>query len=107
MIDGAVSTPIVRAILSVPGHMLFAIPMGYFLSISKFEHGNISVYHLLMSLIVHVAFHGSFDFILMTLSGLEEANGLLLLFLFLLFLIFDVYMWQQGLKRTKLHIEKD
>jgi RsiW-degrading membrane proteinase PrsW (M82 family) len=107
VVDGGIGTAIMRAILSVPGHMLFAVPMGYFLSISKFEHGNISVYHILMSILVPVLLHGTFDFILMFMSSIADSSGLFALFLFVIFLFFDIYLWRQGLRRIKIHIRQD
>lgn len=41
--DGGIVVAIGRAITAVPAHMLFAIPMGYFLSLSKFYQGKESL----------------------------------------------------------------
>ncbi|WP_330616308.1 PrsW family intramembrane metalloprotease [Romboutsia sp. 13368] len=57
---------IIRAIISVPAHMMFAIVMGYYISKYKF---NSSKYkkkiYLIISIIVPILLHGIFDFILM------------------------------------------
>jgi RsiW-degrading membrane proteinase PrsW (M82 family) len=36
VMSGELSVAIVRAIFSIPGRMLFAVLMGYYLSLSKF-----------------------------------------------------------------------
>ena len=57
---------IIRAIISIPAHMMFAIIMGYYISKYKF---NSSKYkpktYLIISIIVPILLHGIFDFILM------------------------------------------
>jgi len=45
VMKGGMSVAILRAILAVPGHMLFAVPMGYYLSRSKFEQGATAFQH--------------------------------------------------------------
>lgn len=83
-----------RALLSVPAHMLFAITMGYYLSLSKFastpEESN---YFYKKSLTVPVILHGIFDFILM--SGIE--------LLMLLFIPFVIYLWVTNLKKLNMY----
>lgn len=83
-----------RAVLSVPAHMLFAVTMGYYLSLAKFsatpEHNR---HFLSKSLTVPVILHGIFDFILM--SNLE--------LLMLLFIPFVIYLWVANLKKLNLY----
>ncbi|MFD3157021.1 PrsW family intramembrane metalloprotease [Haloimpatiens sp. FM7330] len=81
---------IFRGILSVPAHMLFAITMGYYLSLAKFaeEEKDKRVY-LRRSLTVPVIFHGIFDFIL--LSGIP--------FAMIIFVPFVIYLWVVNLRR--------
>ena len=71
---GGMSTAIVRSIISVPGHMLFAVPMGYYLSLSRFESGTSARYHIFLSLAIPILLHGTFDFILMYTSAKAELN---------------------------------
>lgn len=83
-----------RAILSVPAHMLFAVTMGYYLSLAKFastpeEHSRF----LRKSLSVPVILHGIFDFILMSEMVL----------LMLLFIPFVIYMWVTNLKKLNVY----
>jgi len=101
------TTAIVRSIISVPGHMLFAIPMGYFLSISRFESGTSARFHVFLSLAIPILLHGTFDFILMYSGAKGAVNSGLAVLLLLAFVIFDIFMWRYGLRKIKEHIIKD
>ncbi len=68
-----------RAFTAIPAHSLFAISMGYFLGIAKFYPQKRSIY-LVLGLVVPIALHGMYDFILM-------ANFQHYLFLFIPFMI--------------------
>lgn len=79
-----------RGLLSVPAHMLFAVTMGYYLSLARFSpDSQYRARYLNLSLTMPVLYHGIFDFILM--SGIT-----LLLFLFIPFVVF---MWIANLKK--------
>ena len=54
-----------RAIFSVPGHMLFAVTMGYYMSLSKFAptFAEMKRYRV-KSLLYPILLHGTFNFIL-------------------------------------------
>lgn len=81
---------IMRGLLSVPGHMLFGVTMGYYLSLSKFtETGKLKNYYYKMSLIVPVVLHGLFNFILM--AKLPS--------LMLIFLPYIIYLWVSNLRK--------
>ncbi len=83
-----------RAILSVPAHMLFAVTMGYYLSLAKFSTTQEQQrYFIKRSLSVPVILHGIFDFILM--SNLEV--------LMLFFIPFVIYMWITNLKKLNIY----
>ena len=57
---------IIRAIISVPAHMMFAIVMGYYISKYKFNSSKSKKrIYLIISIIVPILLHGIFDFILM------------------------------------------
>lgn len=79
-----------RGILAVPAHMLFAITMGYYLSLAKFSASpeQFQIY-LKKSLAIPAILHGIFDFILM--SEIEM--------LMILFLPFVIYLWVTNLKK--------
>lgn len=79
-----------RGIFSVPGHLLFAVTMGYYLSLAKFAHKDSTYkYYLKRSWTVPALLHGTFDFILM-------ANVHILLSLFIPFI---VYLWVINLRK--------
>lgn len=80
---------IYRAIFSVPGHMLFAITMGYYLSLSKFTNDkNLCRKYYRKSLIYPVFLHGAFNFILM-------AD----VFTLIIFVPFVIFLWVYNMKK--------
>ncbi|MBQ9547228.1 MAG: PrsW family intramembrane metalloprotease [Bacteroidales bacterium] len=102
-ISESISTAIVRAIISVPGHFLFAVAMGYYLSLAKFDPAHRSN-HLIKALFYPVMLHGTFDAILMVSDGLSAYEGLTYMvgaIEFVVFVIFDIKLWKKGLKRIK------
>ncbi|BES65626.1 PrsW family intramembrane metalloprotease [Gottschalkiaceae bacterium SANA] len=81
-----------RGVLSVPAHMLFAIAMGYEVSLAKFSPtSSDQKRHLRKSLWVPVLLHGLFDFILMA-----ERWGLMIFFF-----PFLLYLWISNVKKLK------
>jgi RsiW-degrading membrane proteinase PrsW (M82 family) len=88
---------IFRGFVSVPAHMLFAITMGYYISLSKFslEPGPKNAY-LRKALFVPMVLHGIFDFILL-------ANMLPAL---LAFVPFTIYLWVVNLKKLNLYYKE-
>lgn len=105
--ENGMGTAIVRSIISVPGHMLFAVPMGYYLSLSRFETGASARFHVFLSLAIPILLHGTFDFILMYSGAKGAVNPGLAVLLLLAFVIFDIFMWRYGLRKIKEHIIKD
>ncbi|EDS78605.1 PrsW family intramembrane metalloprotease [Clostridium massiliodielmoense] len=86
-----------RGIFSVPAHLLFAVTMGYYISLSKFSNNrDLKKKFLKKSLLVPAVFHGIFDFILMSQN----------MFLAILFLPFVAYLWLINLKKlNKYYLE--
>lgn len=80
-----------RALISIPAHIMFAITMGYYLSIYKFnkDNKNRKRIYLFKVLFFPVLFHGIFDFLLIL-----EANWSTVLFL-----IYLVYLWKINLDK--------
>ncbi len=107
VMKGGMGVAIMRAILAVPGHMLFAVPMGYYLSISKFEPANEAKKHIALSLIIPILLHGTYDFILFYMSAKSKINSVLVFPLFILFIAFEIYIWRLGLRKIKNHISSD
>jgi len=79
-----------RGLLSVPAHMLFAVTMGYYLSLARFSPDNqCQARYLSLSLFMPILYHGIFDFILMARIPI----------LLILFIPFVVFMWIASLKK--------
>lgn len=56
----------VRACISIPAHIMFAITMGYYLSKYKFEKNKVERrQNLFLTFLIPILLHGIFDFILM------------------------------------------
>lgn len=81
---------VMRGLLSVPAHVLFAVTMGYYLSLAKFTEDKIlKKKYFRKSLLVPILFHGIFNFILMAQAPL----------LMLFFIPFVIYLWKVNLVR--------
>ncbi|SNS76066.1 Membrane proteinase PrsW, cleaves anti-sigma factor RsiW, M82 family [Anaerovirgula multivorans] len=81
---------IMRGVLSVPAHILFAVTMGYYLSLAKYsEDENEKRRYFSKSLLIPVIFHGLFNFILMARIPI----------LMLLFIPYVIYLWRVNLIR--------
>lgn len=79
-----------RAFLSVPAHMLFAITMGYYLSMSKFCSDPVKkIFYYKKSLTTPLILHGIFDFILMSGNS----------FLMIIFLPYVLYLWKENINK--------
>ncbi|MBR1767060.1 MAG: PrsW family intramembrane metalloprotease [Bacteroidales bacterium] len=96
-----------RGLLAVPAHFLFAVIMGYHLSLAKFDLPNRNV-HLRRAFLYPFLLHGTYDALLMVSDALTDGfedevsigvaiSGVLML----VFLVFDVMMWRWGMKRIK------
>ena len=102
---GAMGIGILRAVLSVPGHFLFGVLMGYYLGMAKFDEQNQKKY-LLLSLLAPMAAHGLFDYLLMLSSEISDEFPFIALIMFVVFIYFDVKLWKMGVKRIKIMQEK-
>lgn len=75
-----------RALLSVPGHMYFAVIMGYFFSKAKVNsiNGNddLKTKSMLLSILIPVLGHTLYDALLFYASSINSFNVLLLFFIF-------------------------
>ena len=79
-----------RGVFSVPAHLLFAVTMGYYLSLAKFAQNDESYrYYFRRSITVPIILHGIFDFILMS------KVPILLTF----FIPFVLYLWVVNLRK--------
>ncbi|MBP5527087.1 MAG: PrsW family intramembrane metalloprotease [Bacteroidales bacterium] len=98
------TTALMRGLLAVPAHFLFAVTMGYYVSLAKFDPAG-RWGHLWKALLYPVLMHGTYDALLMVSSNLGGSDGGLAtgvtLVLFVLFIVFDIKLWRWGLKRIK------
>jgi len=90
---GGISTAVLRAVFSVPGHALFGVMMGYYFALAKFEPHR-RVRHLLCAFIGAWLLHGVYNFIL--LSGMT--------YWMVIFIPFVIFMWRGGLVKIKKHL---
>ena len=95
VIDGGVQTGIVRALLSVPAHFLFAVVMGYFFALAKFYRNR--RWNMFLAFFVPMLLHGIFDGLLMVAEVSETMQGVCLFG----FIIFDIILWKIGKKRLR------
>lgn len=105
--DGGLKVALVRAVLAVPGHGLFAVMMGYHLSLAKFGKPEEKNRRLFLGLFFPVMFHGLYDFALMYMGEQEDNNPLLLLALMVLFTFVVIRTWIVGIKNIKSHLNTD
>ena len=100
-LGSGLGTGVIRGLLSVPGHFLFAVVMGYFFSLAKFsENGRFG--YLLASLFAAAAVHGLFDWLLMISDFIGPVLGLIV---FALFIWGDIKLWKLGVKYIRKHQE--
>ena len=95
---GSIGIGLTRALLSVPGHFLFGVLMGYYLALAKFDPQNRSKY-LIYSLIIPMLAHGVFDYILMLTSSLSEGIPFIGTILLVAFIYFDIKLWKVGVRK--------
>lgn len=100
----ALMTGSMRAVLSVPGHFLFGVAMGYFFALAKFQPEHRSRY-LLLAYLVPMLLHGTFDALLMIPEAMGEDGAWLSGVLFPLFLFFDFRMWKVCMKKLR-HLQE-
>lgn len=104
--DDSMMVALTRGLLAVPAHFLFAVTMGYYLSLAKFDPEHRGG-HLFKALLYPVLLHGTYDALLMVSGQLSTTYGENFIaigtagVLMVVFIIFDVKMWRWGLKRIK------
>lgn len=82
---------IIRAVISVPAHIMFAITMGYYISKYKFSSSAVKKReYMFMAVLVPILLHGIFDFIAM----IEYK------FSFIVFFIYIILLWKINLDKV-------
>ncbi|MBP5663538.1 MAG: PrsW family intramembrane metalloprotease [Bacteroidales bacterium] len=99
--SGGFGTGVARALLAVPGHFLFAVIMGYFFSRARFTPLK-RKYLLAMAFICPVLAHGLYDTLCFAMEMYGESTGLSSV-LNVVFIAFDIKLWQIGLKAIRTH----
>lgn len=90
----------VRAILSVPGHFLFAVVMGYYFALAKFNPDK-RRQNLFKAFVYPMLLHGTFDALLMIPEAMGEDGTWLSAVLFPVFIFFDVKLWKVAMRHLK------
>ncbi len=98
--SSALMTGSMRALLSVPGHFLFGVAMGYYVALAKFQPEKRGAY-LFKAFFYPMLLHGTFDALLMIPEAMGEEGSWLSAILFPLFIYFDIRMWKFCMR--KLH----
>jgi len=93
-------TAIVRAFMSIPAHMLFAVFMGYYFALGFRSDQSKRKKHLLLAFIIPVLLHGLYDFFLFDIQKSPVIYFVLITFLCL-------SLWRYGLKRIRTLIAFD
>lgn len=100
-------TALMRGLLAVPAHFLFAVTMGYYVSLAKFDPTG-KRRHLWRAFFVPMLLHGTYDALLMVSSNLSAGSGEetvvvggVCAVLFIVFIVFDIRLWRRGLRRIK------
>ncbi|SFL98436.1 glutamic-type intramembrane protease PrsW [Salibacterium qingdaonense] len=86
-IDSAIG----RAFLPVSSHALFGVVMGYYMGSAKKQGNRRHLVWMLLSIIVPIALHGLYDYILLTIH--ENVVYIIIPFMF--------FLWWFALSRTK------
>lgn len=90
VLEGGMTTGLMRAITAVPAHAIFGITMGFYFGLAKFYEKERTKLKW-KALGFPILLHGIYDFILMT--GIE--------WLLIFFVGFVIYLYVSGLKRMK------
>ena len=101
LIDQGIGLAIARALLSVPGHVIDAVFMGYYYGLARYSHGIGDTLkekiHLRNALLVPVMLHGFYDFCLSADQGI----------FFLLFILYEIIITVVAIRHVKRLSKKD
>lgn len=97
--DEWVTVGIVRALVSVPGHFMFAIMMGYFYAKASFGDQDHKKKNLALAIVVPILLHAAFDATLMVSQILAGALAV--------FYSLYIYMVEKSKRRGRDHLALD
>jgi len=86
---------LLRSLTAVPAHAMFGVAMGYYLGIAKFARTPYREKYFRLGLIVPVALHGIYDFIL-----LSQRYYIMAVFIF-----YVIYLWKRGMSNVRELVE--
>ena len=95
LLDGDITTAILRALLSVPGHVIYGVFMGYYYGLAKVKdtRGNKDLVkgYLIRALVIPATIHGFYDFCIE--SDID--------ILYIVLLVFEVVLTVKGFKKLR------
>ena len=95
-----------RALFAVPGHFLFGVLMGYFLSLAKLKKEKRKKY-IFLGLLFAIIAHGLYDWLLMFVERLSSMGSdfayVVSGIVYQAFLAGDVLLWIFGMKLVRKH----
>jgi RsiW-degrading membrane proteinase PrsW (M82 family) len=97
VLEGGIAVGVLRAIASVPGHMIFSCVWGYALGTAKFRPGSVGRPGIIAGLAGAIVLHGIFNFSL----EIYEVAGLV----FILVLIIPLGLWYTRHNILKAHAD--
>ena len=105
IVQGGLGLALGRGIFAVPAHFFFAIFMGYFFAMARFQYSERRKF-MTFAYIVPVMLHGTYDFVLMFMSNLNGGSDMMqeatpmTLILYALFLFFFFIVWRAATRRV-------
>jgi RsiW-degrading membrane proteinase PrsW (M82 family) len=90
IMEGGLSSGVMRAVTAVPAHAIFGITMGFYFGLAKFYEKERNILKL-KALAYPILLHGIYDFIIMT--GIQ--------WLTIVFFAFVIFLYIFGLKKVK------
>ena len=105
VLGGGIGVGIGRAFLSVPGHALFGVIMGYYYAWAKFYPDQKTGY-LLKSLFGAIAAHGIYNFILFYITTQAEISPVFAIILGGVFFLFVIGLWVLGFRKMGKHVNR-
>lgn len=94
------TTALSRAFTAVPGHFCFAVIMGYFYSLAKYEPVHRTRY-IVMTIVAPILAHGVYDVLAFSISLSPVLDGFLTLLLALLCFV----LWKWASRSIQKHLE--
>lgn len=96
VLEFGIGAAIMRALLSVPGHFLDGVMLGYFLSMAKFRRDR-RLFYILSGLLLTMLSHGLFDWLLSATSIIYRySHPFDAYFLYALFIAGNIFLWKLG-----------